>query len=399
MYKVLFAEDEVLVRLGLKNSIQWDQFDMEVVADEDNGIAAWNTFQRCRPDLVITDIKMGGMDGCELVEHIRSVDQECGIIILSCLEDFKILHNMISYNILGYVLKASMTMDEIHKLLGDAKKYLDGIKQREEGNGHRYLKTEEVLSRYMVHKSMETDQVLTCFKENGRPAPKNIRTMILFEIEENDRDKVSELGITFIQDMVCEELKNSSLFYIDKFSFGILLPEELEEDEEKLTDVALRVHAVLNISLPYYIHTTKSDDWDNLREEYESCQKAKHSLQMGAHAKITDFTMNKAINYIREHYSHQITLKEVAAGVGLSSNYFSAIFKKEMNCTFISYLTCLRVEKAKEMLRTSNEYLYIVAEKSGFQNCEHFSRIFKQKTGKSPANWRKEVEGKRWKRE
>lgn len=58
MYQVLFAEDELLVRLGLQNSIDWKAYDMELAAQVDNGLQAYELFQKVRPDVVITDIRM-----------------------------------------------------------------------------------------------------------------------------------------------------------------------------------------------------------------------------------------------------------------------------------------------------------------------------------------------------
>lgn len=69
MYKVLFAEDELLVRLGLQKSIPWENFSMELTALADNGLEALRMFEEIRPDVVITDIRMDGMDGVELVYH------------------------------------------------------------------------------------------------------------------------------------------------------------------------------------------------------------------------------------------------------------------------------------------------------------------------------------------
>ena len=62
VYQVLFAEDELLVRLGLQNSIPWENYDMELTAQADNGITAFELFQKLRPDVVLTDIRMDGMD-------------------------------------------------------------------------------------------------------------------------------------------------------------------------------------------------------------------------------------------------------------------------------------------------------------------------------------------------
>ena len=71
MYKVLFAEDELLVRLGLQNSIPWSKYQMELSALAENGIEAFRLFESIRPDVLITDLRMEGMDGVELAKKIR----------------------------------------------------------------------------------------------------------------------------------------------------------------------------------------------------------------------------------------------------------------------------------------------------------------------------------------
>lgn len=58
MYKVLFAEDELLVRLGLQNSIPWSKYQMELSALAENGIEAFRLFESIRPDVLITDLRM-----------------------------------------------------------------------------------------------------------------------------------------------------------------------------------------------------------------------------------------------------------------------------------------------------------------------------------------------------
>ena len=148
MYQVLFAEDELLVRLGLQNSIDWKAYDMELAAQADNGLQAYELFQKVRPDVVITDIRMEGMDGCELIEKIRQQDKECAIIVISCLDDFEILRRMIPYKIIGYILKASMTMDEVNEILAKTTEYLKKIGREGRKSGKESLSPEKMLSEY-----------------------------------------------------------------------------------------------------------------------------------------------------------------------------------------------------------------------------------------------------------
>ena len=89
MYKVLFAEDELLVRLGLQNSIPWSKYQMELSALAENGIEAFRLFESIRPDVLITDLRMEGMDGVELVKRVRQIDKDCAIVVVSCMNDFE----------------------------------------------------------------------------------------------------------------------------------------------------------------------------------------------------------------------------------------------------------------------------------------------------------------------
>src|SRR5690606_39225018 len=86
--KVMIVDDERLVRIGLIKTVEWQRWNMEVVADAPNGIKAYELFLQHRPDLVITDIVMPGMDGIELCEKIKSVEPRTKVVFLSCHRDF-----------------------------------------------------------------------------------------------------------------------------------------------------------------------------------------------------------------------------------------------------------------------------------------------------------------------
>lgn len=100
--------------------------------------------------------------------------------------------------------------------------------------------------------------------------------------------------------------------------------------------------------------------------------------------------MIKAKRYIADYYEDaDLSLAKVAAYVGLSEKYFTNRFSKETGETFSSYLTAFRIQKAKELLKTTNFKVYEVAEMSGYHNVEHFNRVFKKLTGSTPAQYRK----------
>jgi two-component system response regulator YesN len=95
------------------------------------------------------------------------------------------------------------------------------------------------------------------------------------------------------------------------------------------------------------------------------------------------------LQYIRERYDQNISLKEISDHVQLSPNYMSLLFKKEMGRNLIEYLTNYRLEKAKELLRSTTLKTYEIAETVGVPDSAYFSRIFKKATGVSPLEFRK----------
>lgn len=132
MYKVLIAEDEILVRLGLANSIAWNKLGMELTAQAANGVQAYEIFLSERPDIVITDIRMPLMDGMELIQKIRETDTDCKIIIITCVEEFSYARQAIAYQVEDYILKLTMDMSEIEALLTKIRKSLDSERSQKQ---------------------------------------------------------------------------------------------------------------------------------------------------------------------------------------------------------------------------------------------------------------------------
>lgn len=99
--------------------------------------------------------------------------------------------------------------------------------------------------------------------------------------------------------------------------------------------------------------------------------------------------IRQAKQYIRNHFSEPITQEEVSDVVGLSSTYFSALFKKEEGEGFARYLTGVRVEQAKILLRESTCSVSEICRRVGYNDLKHFTHIFEKATGLKPTAYRK----------
>lgn len=98
--------------------------------------------------------------------------------------------------------------------------------------------------------------------------------------------------------------------------------------------------------------------------------------------------VQEAITYIREHPAENLTLDDIARHTHMNSSYLSRIFKKECGCSVTEYITTIRMEKAKELLETTNLLTYEIAEKIGINEPSYFSMLFKKFAGLTPTEYR-----------
>lgn len=98
--------------------------------------------------------------------------------------------------------------------------------------------------------------------------------------------------------------------------------------------------------------------------------------------------IQQAIHYIEQNYSHEIHLEQVAVLSNLSVSHFSKIFKKVTGESFSRFVYKLRMEKAKELIDTSNYKIYEISEMVGYTDISHFSKKFKEHFGHSPVHYR-----------
>ena len=100
--------------------------------------------------------------------------------------------------------------------------------------------------------------------------------------------------------------------------------------------------------------------------------------------------LKTAVDFIDSHYmDEEISLNTVANVANVSSNHFSALFSQNMGQTFIEYLTSLRMDKAKELLRCTSKRSSEIAGEVGYKDAHYFSYLFKKTQGMTPSEYRK----------
>lgn len=98
--------------------------------------------------------------------------------------------------------------------------------------------------------------------------------------------------------------------------------------------------------------------------------------------------INRAVNYIFQHYAQDLTQNEVAEHLGMTPTYFSRFFKQAAGRGFVEFVNRLRVSKACELLAKSDLPVTGVCFESGFSNLSNFNRRFQQLKGMTPSDYR-----------
>jgi len=116
MVKVLIADDEKRVCRLICDIIDWKGLGFEIIATVNDGISAMEYMEKEKPDLVITDIRMPGYNGIELIQRIKESAPDTHIIIVSGYKHFDYAHNAIKYGVEDYLLKP-LKKDELLMVL------------------------------------------------------------------------------------------------------------------------------------------------------------------------------------------------------------------------------------------------------------------------------------------
>ncbi len=405
--KVLIADDEDKVCRLIYRLIKWDELDMEVAAIAHNGLEVLSMIEEHRPDIVITDIRMPGLDGLEMIRRAKELDGTLEFIIISGYRHFEYAQNAIRYGAGDYLLKP-VKEAELYSVL---ERMRNQYQMR-----HNQITQEE---RYKALIQNNRDRLRTTFFTDvvlKHSAPERINS--LEWINETYHYEFSEGYFQIV------------ILKVDSIAFN--REENLDYIQKKIVDLAGKKLKALVFDKEYFLEESRCMILLNYRPEKEmEIYKAFKSLinelmlqndifeslkvtaGLGSTEKeaVFDFvseviltSMGEAVkrkqeegkrpireakNYIRLHYKDALTLEKVSGVVDLNASYLSALFKKETGKTFLEYLTKVRMDKAKEMLKETNETISAICQEVGYSDTKYFVKCFQKYTGLKPNQYRK----------
>ena len=146
MLKVIIADDERLICRLVQALGDWEALDMEVAGLAENGLEALELIERERPDILITDIRMPGCDGLELIRRAKELRPELEIVIISGYAHFEYAQTAIRYGVGNYLLKP-IKKDELMETLRKMKERCEERTAGREVGEARYKKSQNDLKR------------------------------------------------------------------------------------------------------------------------------------------------------------------------------------------------------------------------------------------------------------
>ena len=407
--KVFLVDDEIVIREGIRESFPWDKTPYTLVGEAPDGEMALPMIRDTNPDIVITDIKMPFMDGLELCRSLRARMPWIGIIVLSGYDEFEYARQCIQLGVREYLLKPinsaelKEALDKVSAQMQEERSSLahaSSLRARM-GNDNKFVK-EKLVGSLFTDEAAEEDavNVIRQLAAMGCPLPSPCYVVIDAAFAPTGKGQEA-VGI------LAETAEGSVLTSPGRVGTRLLVTGAGSEDaEEKAYSLAASVAQELERAGCGEIRIGIGEIVDrpeNILHSFKSARHIRHLLverkdesalilgvrEMGG---VTD-EMPSVINEARVFMSQQfrnpnLMLQDVAAAVGMSKSRFSAVFSQYTGQTFTEYLIYLRLMRAKELLRTTNEKSSRIAYETGYNDAHYFSYIFKKNTGMTPSEYR-----------
>lgn len=138
-----------------------------------------------------------------------------------------------------------------------------------------------------------------------------------------------------------------------------------------------------------FLQVDESEYADELRNRLEHMILTFHNLLEEKQNSTSSHMIARILTYIEENYAQPLDLAEVASQFGFNYHYLSSYFSSHNEEGFSEYLTKIRTEKAKELLRKNQLSIYEISGAVGYSDHSYFCRVFKKAVGCTPSSYRK----------
>ena len=443
MMKILLAEDEKYDREIVKHIIYENFSDELQIFEAKNGREAIELSESIRPDIVIMDIKMPGIDGIQALKEISASLPNLYSIILTAYDYFDFAKEAVKINVKEYLLKPFAKEEIIEKVsIGIQFVKKEQNKRRSEIEDKEKIYTllpvlENQLSDLIINDKLigvDYGMYLRCLNMNFI----NSYAMVISikdkydytDISRNEKDQIKMKIGDYIKEYINRKYKciGNYMFY-EELTYFIQIENEDTEDFKNLEiDIAFNLRREIKKRFNVSIRAGLGEIYNSVEHIVESYRQATKCLVYNsdnvniihindinenmledkfvkhnyAGSILIDVKENKiknvnkiklklfedVKNFIKENIKTELELEKVASNFGLSVYYFSRTFKEVTGTNFSDYINKCRINIAKELLSNGEMNVKEVCYKVGYNDPNYFSKVFKKYEGVSPVNYK-----------
>lgn len=369
MYNLLAVDDEWIIREGLEKTIPWKDWDINLVATVKNSQEAIEILEEQTIQILLTDIKMPGTNGLELINDIKPQFPNMKIIILTGHSEFDYAQRAIKLGADDFLIKPT--------------------------NFNELENTIRRITNELKNAQMDQNRLAALVIRNvlNHPSEDNFNKLLSFHAYQ------SNFGIVIVHSTEVPEININNLLLIDSRDHKHTYLFHTIVDEIHWENIIHRIRDHLNhvqVNTNIFV-SLLADSLRQLLDIYKQARTAATPFYKGSHLNIYTHHDEKygldiedAILYINNHYNQSINQSELADMFHMSNSYFSRLFKQHTGLNYVNFITTKRLDQAKKLLKSTNLKTYEIAEEVGYPESRYFSQLFKKNVGCTPIEYRNE---------
>ncbi|MBP2031977.1 two-component system response regulator YesN [Clostridium algifaecis] len=355
MYKVLIVDDDKVSRYILRRYKKWNKFNFSIEGEACDGKEALKKLTVLKINLVITDIRMPGMNGIEFLSEIKKTKyNNICVILLSTYSDFEYAKQGIRLGAFDYITKP-INDKMLDEALKRAEMYLDKNVIEEE------------------KKSLEEN--ITSYYS------KNSFNELLLLITAGDYEAIVE-GQKLFKNI--SYIRDNNLLKIELVFNNLLL-----RLQEEIFEIWPWLKFFQNIIVDETIVSSESIE----KIETGFIENIKNMVQLVRKFELhqTDSLIKITCEYILQHIEEKISLEKISIETHTSKDYIGKLFKQATGYNLKQYVINVKMEHAKYLIKLGYYKNYEVCDKLGYSSVDYFCRLFKNYTGYTPMEFRKVI--------